>query len=89
MKIDVYDAYARMTDGRLMHFDVFVKQGTSADVALRHGRDWLTSLGENPASLEQSRCRFCHTEVANPQVQRTVEDQGFFILQMEGCPAPV
>lgn len=89
MEIDVYDSYAKTTDGRLMHFDVFVQSGTNPDVALRRGKEWLTSLGENPAGLEQSRCRFCHTEVANPEVQRAVEHEGFFIFQMEGCPVPV
>lgn len=89
MKIDVYDSYAKTTGGCLMHFDVFVKEGTSAEVALRHGREWLKSLGESPAGLEQSQCNFCHTEVANPEIQRSVEYEGFFILQMEGCPTPV
>ncbi len=89
MKIDVYDSYANRVDGRLMHFDVFIKAGTPSDTALRHGREWLSSIGENPAGLQQSRCNFCHTEVANPEVQIMVERQGFFILQMEGCPAPV
>ena len=89
MKIDVFDSYAKTMDGRLMHFDIFVPSGTSPEIALQHGKDWLKSLGENPIGLEQARCSFCHTEVANPEVQRTVENKGFFILQMEGCPAPV
>ena len=89
MKIDVYDSYANTRDGRVMHFDLFVKSGTNAEVALRHGKEWLTSIGENPAGLAQSRCNFCHTEVANLEVQRLVESEGFFILQMQGCPSPV
>lgn len=89
MNIDVYDSYAKAVDGRLMHFDVFVKSGTSPELALRYGRDWLERIGENPAGLVQSRCNFCHTEVANPEVQRAVEYEGFFILQMEGCPSSV
>jgi len=89
MEIDVYDSYAQTADGRLMHFDVFVTSGTASSVALRHGKAWLASIGENPAGLEQARCNFCHTAVANPEVQRAVAQDGFFILQMEGCPAPV
>ena len=89
MKIDVYDSYANTVDGRLVHFDVFVKSGTDPDSALRHGKEWLTSIGESPAGLKQSSCNFCHTEVANPKVQSAVEMEGFFILQMEGCPDPV
>ena len=88
MKIDVYDSYANTTDGRLMHFDVFVETGTSADAALRFGRDWLTQIGESAEGLQQSRCNFCHSEMANPNVQQAIEDNGYYILQMEGCPAP-
>lgn len=89
MKIDVYDSYANTLDGRVLHFDVFVKSETNADIALQYGKNWLKQIGENPDGLSQSRCRFCHSEVANPEVQRAVEQNGFFILQMEGCPAPV
>lgn len=89
MKIDVYDSYAQRLDGATMHFDVFVESGAPADKALEYGKQWLKSVGENPAGLAQSRCNFCHSEVANPEVQRTVQQQGYFILQMEGCPAPV
>lgn len=89
MKIEVYDSYANTVDGRTIHFDVFVKSSTNPDVALRRGKEWLASIGENPAGLEQSRCNYCHTEVANPEVQCSVEVEGFFILQMEGCPEPI
>ncbi len=88
MKIDVYDSYAR-SNGRLMHFDVFVKSGTSAQEALGYGKQWLESIRESADSLDQSRCNFCHSEIANPEVERTINQQGYFILQMEGCPGRV
>jgi len=87
MNIDVYDSYAR-SNGRLMHFDVFVASGTSAEVALDYGKKWLESMRENADGLNLSRCNFCHSEVANPDVARNIKKEGFFILQMEGCPAP-
>ena len=68
-----------------MHFDVFVEQGTSPEVVLRYGKEWLKSIGENPAGLKQSRCHFCHTKVTNPEVQRLVNNEGVFILQMEAA----
>ena len=88
MKIDVYDSYAK-SDGRLLHFDVFVQSGTSSQKALEYGKQWLKSIRESPDSLDQSRCNFCHSEIANPEVERTINQQGYFVLQMEGCPAPV
>lgn len=88
MKIDVYDSYAKNEQGCVMYFDVFVKSDVPAEEALKYGQDWLESVGENAVSLDQSRCNFCHSEVANPEVARSIENQGYFILQMEGCPAP-
>lgn len=89
MRIDVYDSYAKSSEGHDMHFDVFVESGTSAEIALNYGRAWLKSVGEPGDGLKQSRCNYCHTETANPNVQNSVEREGFFILQMEGCPQPI
>lgn len=89
MKIDVYDSYAQKSDGTVIHFDVFVESGTPAAQALTYGRRWLLDIGEQSAGLEQSRCNFCHSEIANPAVQQQIQSEGFYILQMEGCPEPV
>lgn len=88
MKIDVYDSFATSIQGHLMHFDVFVAASTPADQALAYGQQWLVSMGEPAAGLIQSRCNFCHSEVANPDVANHIKSHGYFILQMEGCPAP-
>lgn len=88
MKIDVYDTYAKSKDGHVIHFDVFVAQGTDAGVAFSYAKAWLDSIGENGESLEQNRCRFCHSENAHPAVEKAISEQGHFILQMEGCPSP-
>ncbi len=88
MKIDVYDSYATSMRGHVMHFDVFVAATTPAEQALSFGRQWLTSLGEPAEGLNQSRCKYCHSEVANPDVENHIKSHGYFILQMEGCPAP-
>ncbi len=88
MKIDVYDSYAQTREGRVMHFDVFVETNTPAEQALQYGKNWLESIGEDTAGLNQSHCNFCHSEVANPEVQLSIKNDGYFILQMEGCPAP-
>ena len=68
MKIDVYDSYAK-SNGRLLHFDVFVRSGTSSQKALEYGKQWLESIRESTDSLNQSRCNFCHSEISNPEVE--------------------
>ncbi len=89
MKIDVYDSYARADNGGMIHFDVFVEQGTAKEKAFEYGRFWLTKVGENPDGLDQSRCNYCHSEQANPDIENSIQEKGFYILQMEGCPNPV
>lgn len=89
MQVDVYDTYARSSKGGVIHFDVLVEKGTPSAKAFKYAKDWLTSIGEDPSGLEQSRCNFCHTENAHPVVEKGVTQHGHFILQMEGCPNPV
>lgn len=88
MKIDVYDSFATNQKGQLMHFDVMVPVGTEADLAHHFGRHWLRSIGETADVLQQSQCHFCHSAAATPEVVNQIQQHGYFILQMEGCPAP-
>lgn len=88
MKIDVYDSYATARNGQRMHFDVLVTTDTAAAQAHQYGQQWLQSIGESAHGLQQSHCQFCHTAAANPEVARHIQQHGYFILQMEGCPAP-
>ena len=90
MNVDVYDTYALTEDGHRMHFDVFLPAGGGArcdEKAADIARRWLHSIGMNPDRIELEQCRYCHSEAVNSAVNRQLETQGWFILQMEGCPA--
>ncbi len=89
MEIDVYDTYAKARNGSVLHFDVFVTRGLDKDLAFQYAKKWLLSIDEDPENLDQSRCRFCHFQQANPAVQKAIQEQGHYILQMEGCPSPI
>lgn len=86
MKIDVYDTYATSKEGSIIHFDVFLPEGKSAEIALRYAKAFLISIGENADSVTSERCNFCHSEIASPEVKQHIEQYEHFILQMEGCP---
>ena len=88
MKIDVYDSYAQTSKG-IMHFDVFVESGTSSEQAFKFGRLWLSSIGENEGSLDQSHCNFCHSKIAKPEVKQQIAEYGYYIFTMEGCPRSI
>lgn len=90
MKVDVYDTYARTSDGNLMHFDVLLPhsdQGNDEKKARAYALTWLETLDLRIADVTLSRCSFCHSEAANPEVEGHLEDQGYFVLPMEGIPA--
>jgi hypothetical protein len=86
MKIDVYDTYLKGRNGELVHFDVFVPMDTPKEKAFKAAKTWLSSVDLNANDLKQDLCAFCHSEIANPEVHRVIEREGFYILQMEGCP---
>lgn len=90
MQVDVYDTYANSKKGHVIHFDVLVPKGTHQDTAYKYALEWLKEIGEDATkALKQSSCSFCHTENSVPQVTKSVEEKGYFILQMEGCPNPI
>lgn len=86
MKISVYDTYVRRSDGRLMHFDILVPD-TEKNLEKIHGfgRAFLQGKGESGAILGVKECRFCHVEQASPEVVRSVEKIGYYIIEMENC----
>ncbi len=88
MKIDVYDTYANSKNGHIIHFDVLIPSGEGKEKAVKFAGEFLKTIGESANALKQERCNFCHSESANDEIQNSIEKQGYFILQMEGCPKP-
>ena len=89
MQLDVYDSYARTADGTLMHFDVLVPRGHTRDPHDYAAR-WLNEIGARDTEVSLELCRFCHSEnSASPEIERGIARDGYFILQMEGCPSPI
>lgn len=87
MKIDVYDTYATLSKGTKVHFDVFLETGQPKGKALEIAKLFLEELGETASNITVDQCDFCHKEIANPDVKKQIEIQGFYILKMEGCPS--
>lgn len=87
MDIHVYDTYIKARDQHIMHFDVFMAQKDD-DLAIQYAKQWLASIGEAGALVSSDECRFCHTQQAPAAVIDTINQQGYYIYQMEGCPNP-
>lgn len=86
MKVDVFDTHVMTNTGMRMHFDVLLPQGSEQDPEQTAMR-WLEGIGVAGAQLSTSLCRFCHVEEVTPEIERAIERDGYFVLQLEGCPA--
>jgi hypothetical protein len=87
MKIAVFDTYAKTQDGKVLHFDVLMPDSDES-LAVTYAEQWLREIGLDSGDVELTSCRYCHNEDSAPGVIQIIREQGFYILQMEGCPAP-
>lgn len=86
MRISVFDTYVQRPDGRQMHFDILVPSDiTDQEAVLGFGRRYLAAKAIPPASLKSEKCRYCHLESANTDVEKEIETRGFAIIEMENC----
>ncbi|HET8857220.1 MAG TPA: DUF2024 family protein [Nitrososphaeraceae archaeon] len=86
MECAVYDTYVTKKDGRIMHFDVIVEANTSHEKAIDYGKEFLEEVGQGGQTMTQEECQFCHIQEAPPVVAKEIENRGYFIQKMEGCP---
>jgi hypothetical protein len=86
MECAVYDTYVTKKDGRIMHFDVIVEANTSHEKAIDYGKEFLEQVGQGGQTMTQEECQFCHIQEAPPVVAKEIENRGYFIQKMEGCP---
>ena len=84
MKSHVYDTYVKAKDGHTMHFDVIMEEKDHKK-ALKYGKEWLKSIGEENASMTSEECKFCHIEETSDDVAKEITEKGYFILKLEGC----
>lgn len=89
MRLDVYDTYITLIDGSRMHFDVLLPQGNDLSRAYEAARQWIKEIGCEAEGVQLDHCRFCHSQVAEPEVEKSIGKRGYAILQMEGCPSPI
>lgn len=85
MKVAVYDTYVVKKDGGTMHFDVIVTKDESHERVLGFGREYLKSIGQEGQTLTTKECEFCHVESASAEIERAINQRGYYVKEMEGC----
>jgi len=85
MQVAVYDTYVTDRNGKLMHFDVIVPTDTPSEKAIEFGHAYLKKKNRQVQALTSEQCRFCHTEPAAADVEAAIGEDGYYILEMQGC----
>ncbi len=86
MECAVYDTYVTKKDGSIMHFDVVVEASTLHEKAIGYGKQYLATAGQSGQKMTSEECQFCHIQAAPPFVEKAIEQNGYWIQKMEGCP---
>jgi hypothetical protein len=86
MKVAVYDSYVMKKNGGTMHFDIVVPEDRAPDKVLEFGKEYLQKAGQESQQLSAKECAFCHIEQARSAVEQSIHNQGYAIVELEGCP---
>ena len=86
MKVSVWDTYVKREDGKLMHFDILVPDALNDEkVIFNYGIIYLKSKPFNTEALTSNECKFCHIEQAPEDILEDINNQGYYIIEMENC----
>jgi hypothetical protein len=87
MKVDVWDTYVTKNDGNVMHFDIIVPENIKdRGMVYQFGKAYLASKNESGSHLDTDECQFCHIEEPTVEMLESIENKGYFILEMEEIP---
>ncbi len=87
MKVSVFDTYVLKSNGDTAHFDILVPEGRhSLEEVISFGKNYLNSLGEGNQPISAAECQFCHIEEPTPAVLDGINQQGYYILEMDTIP---
>ena len=85
MKVSVYDTYVTKEDNTVMHFDILVDEHATEEHVFEFGKLYLAEKGLINPSLTTKECKFCHMELAPTYIQNIINEDGYFIIEMENC----
>lgn len=85
MQAAVFDTYVTTLQGGLMHFDIVVPKDTTFEQVTEWGKTYLKRKGQEGQPLSSKQCNFCHIEEANVDMEAAFKQEGYYIIEMEGC----
>ena len=86
MKVAVWDTYVTKKNGSVMHFDIIVPEEIiNQETVYSYGKTYLATKGQTGRSLTTNESIFCHIETVKPDWVKSIDQQGYFIYEMENC----
>lgn len=86
MQVAVWDTYVQRADGKVMHFDILAESSMKdRDVIYAYGKKYLATKPFETGDLTAKECKFCHIEQATLEMEKVINEQGYFIIEMQNC----
>jgi Domain of unknown function (DUF2024) len=86
MQVAVWDTYVIKKDGNIMHFDIIAPFDIKDEKIIHtFGKDYLLSKNQENQSLTAKECSFCHIEKATDEMVLSIQQKGYYIIEMQNC----
>jgi hypothetical protein len=86
MKVAVWDTYVSKADGSVMHFDIIAPDYIKDEKIIHtFGKEYLQSKQLHSLTLTSRECQFCHVEHASEPMIKSIQEKGYYILEMQNC----
>lgn len=86
MQVAVWDTYVTKRDGNIMHFDIIAPDHIKDEkIIYAFGKDYLKLKKQENQPLTSKECKFCHIEQATDKMVLSIEQKGYYIIEMQGC----
>ncbi len=86
MQVAVWDTYVTKKDGAVMHFDIIVPDHITDEKTIHtFGKEYLLSKNQGNQPLTAKECSFCHIEKATDEMALSIQQRGYYIIEMQNC----
>ena len=86
MQVAVWDTYVTKKDGSVMHFDIIApSEVRDESIIQNYGKQYLKSKDQPEQLLTSKECNFCHIEMVQPEFEKELSQNGYYIIEMENC----
>ena len=69
-----------------MHFDILADaEMKDENTIFSYGKEYLRSKNQEFENFGSKESNSCHIEEAKPEVEQSIREKGYYIVEMDGC----